>query len=563
MSRLSYIIVIFFVFTSFLASDVSGQKKAGKNIAKFKFLYSEALKFKYNENYLVAVQHFEECIKLMPNSSASAYQLSIVYIRLNESEKALYYINYALDLYPKNEWYILQKASIAGFLGKHEIYESSYKILHEYFPDNPVYTYELAIIYFKNKKYRNSLRLLDFLEEELGIIESISFLKNNIYLELKEYKLIEKELLNLVYMFSDSVKYIDMLGEYYLSLQHYNNSLETYNSGLTQFPNSKKLNIKIAQIYALLGDHIIGYNYLLKGIGTPNLGVERQFNIAKLFIDDSQISRDQIIAIYREFIINYKSVKHIENSFINFLLEEKELSLAETEIKNIFKDSYENFQLWNYLFSIYLSQNRVEELNSSALEAVNYFPNQPMVYFYSGYSYFLLKDYFNATSNLLTGIDYVFENDALELDFYLYLAESFHALSQHSKSDLYFDKYLSIDSSNAYLLNNYAYYLSQREKKIDKAFKLSRKSIEIEPLNPSFLDTYAWIYYLKEDFKNALFYIEKAYKFGGNTNAVICEHYGYILLKSDRREEAVIRLKQSLKLNKNNTSLQKKLESFN
>ena len=78
----------------------------------------------------------------------------------------------------------MQKALIAGLIGDYKIYESCYKLLNENFPDNPTYTYELAIIHFKNNKYRNSLNLLNKLEDDLGITESISFLKNNIYLEI-------------------------------------------------------------------------------------------------------------------------------------------------------------------------------------------------------------------------------------------------------------------------------------------------------------------------------------------------------------------------------------------
>ncbi len=563
MNRFKHLIVFSLILFSFFTSDLSAQKKNEKNLSKFKFLYSEALKLKTAENYLVAVQHFEECLKLMPQSSASAYQLSLVYLKLKEPNKALFYINYALHINSKNEWYILQKAIIAGLLGNYPLYESSYKLLTEYFPENSGYTYELAMIYFKQRKYRNSLRLLNKLEEDLGIIESISFLKNNIYLELNEYQNIEKELFNLVNVYPDSIKYIDMLGEYYLSMRHNNKAIDIYNKGLNHFPESKKLKIKLSKIYASLGEYSLGYQFLLLGIGAEQLSTINQFDIAKLYLEKTEIDKKQKIAIYQKLINSYKSVYYIENSYISFLLNEKELSLAEKEIKNIFKDSFENFQLWNFLFSIYISQNRVEELNSAAQEAMNYFPNQAIVYFYSGYSFFLLKEYKKANASLLTGIDYIFDNDKLELDFYLYLAESFHALSEHNQSDVYFDKYLAIDSSNAYLLNNYAYYLSQRAEQIDKAFKLSRKSIEIEPLNPSFLDTYAWIYYLKSDYKNALFYIQKAYKFGGKTNAVICEHYGDIVLKANRREEALERWKESLKLNPNNAALQIKIQSLN
>lgn len=563
MTKSGYIIVIFLFFTFFFTTDLTGQKKNSKNRFRFKYLYSEALKNKMHENYIVAINYFEDCLKIIPNSSASAYQLSVLHLKLKELEKAKYYINYALKFKEKNEWYILQKSLVASALGDQKLYKSCYKSLNRYYPDKPVYAYEMAILYFKDGEYALSIAILDKIEEKLGILENISFLKNNVYFETKKYKLIENELNKLVNVYPDSVKYIDMLGEYFLSMQHINKSLSLYKNGLQYFPGNKKLNIKIGKIYASLKEYKIGYNYLIKGIGSEYLSVERQFEIAGLYLSSVEIEKNQKIKIYEKFIELNFSVEEIENSFINFLLNEKELSLAEQKIKDIFEKNIQNFELWNSLFSIYISQNRVEELNTYAEDAKNYFPNQAIIYFYSGYSFFLLKKYKDASNSLITGLDYVIENESLEKDFYLYLAESFHAQNLHKKSDLYFDKYLALDSSNAYLLNNYAYYLSQRNKEIEKAHALSRKSIEIEPFNSSFLDTYAWIYYLKSDYKNALFNIEKAYKYGGKNNPVICEHYGDILLKNEMKDDALKKWKESLKLNPKNTSVTEKIQSLN
>jgi Tfp pilus assembly protein PilF len=146
------------------------------------------------------------------------------------------------------------------------------------------------------------------------------------------------------------------------------------------------------------------------------------------------------------------------------------------------------------------------------------------------------------------GIDYVIENEELEKQFYLTLAECYHSLGKDKDSDKYFDNYLAIDSTNAYLMNNYAYYLAKRNNKLDKALNLSRKSIEIEPFNSSFLDTYSWILYTLAEYDKALNYIQRAYKYGGNKNPVVLEHYGDILMKIGNTVEAIDRWKDAYQL---------------
>ena len=66
------------------------------------------------------------------------------------------------------------------------------------------------------------------------------------------------------------------------------------------------------------------------------------------------------------------------------------------------------------------------------------------------------------------------------------------------------------DPDNVLVLNNYGYYLSEQEIELEKAKKMSYKTVEKEPNNATYLDTYAWILYKLNDFENAKIYIEKA-----------------------------------------------------
>ena len=557
------IVLLHIIIIGSFASQGFAQKKGKKSNYKFEYLYSEALKEKLNQNYDKSISYFEECLKFSPESSASAYQLSILHLTLKQLDKAEYYIDYALNISAKNEWYLIQKAFVAGSLGDNTGYKNCYQLLNTYYPDNHVYAYELAILYYKDKQYDKALKLLNSVEQTLGVFENISFLKNNIYFSTKQYKLIENELNKLINVFPDSVKFVDMLGEYFLSMQHINEAMSVYTEALNTFPENKLINLKLGKVYATIQEYPKGYDFLLKGIGSENLNTEKEFEICQSYLSNKEIEKEQKIQIYKALVDFYPEVKTLQNEYISFLLNEKELTLAEKEILKILATDDSNFAIWNQLFSIYLLQNRVEDLNQKSSEALEFFPNQAIVYFYNGYSFFMLKQYAKASDKLATGLDYVIDNKKLELDFLLYLGESYHAQNLHKQSDKYFDMYLAIDSSNAYLLNNYAYYLSQREKSIEKAFKLSRKSIEIEPFSPSFLDIYAWIFYLKKDYKNALFNIEKAYKFGGKSNPVICEHYGDILLKNKKNTEALSKWKESLKLNPKNEALIDKINSLN
>ena len=79
------------------------------------------------------------------------------------------------------------------------------------------------------------------------------------------------------------------------------------------------------------------------------------------------------------------------------------------------------------------------------------------------------------------------------------------------------------------MLNNYAYYLSLEGRKLRKALKMSRRTIELEPDNATYLDTYGWLLYLLHRPKEAKPYFKHAMLYGGKDSAVVLEHYSKVL----------------------------------
>ena len=125
------------------------------------------------------------------------------------------------------------------------------------------------------------------------------------------------------------------------------------------------------------------------------------------------------------------------------------------------------------------------------------------------------------------------------LDFYTNLGEAYHENKEYKQSDYYFDLVLKRDPGNLYVINNYSYYLSLREVKLEYAESISKKTIEAEPDNDTYLDTYAWILFKLERYEDALLIIKRAIENGGIDSDVIVEHYGDILYKTGDKDKAI------------------------
>ena len=90
--------------------------------------------------------------------------------------------------------------------------------------------------------------------------------------------------------------------------------------------------------------------------------------------------------------------------------------------------------------------------------------------------------------------------------------------------------------------NNYAYFLTEKSgtpADLDKAEKLARQAIKLEPGNGTYLDTYAWVLYRKGSSMLALIYIKKAIEATETPDPTLYEHLAEILTAEDRYDEAI------------------------
>ena len=59
------------------------------------------------------------------------------------------------------------------------------------------------------------------------------------------------------------------------------------------------------------------------------------------------------------------------------------------------------------------------------------------------------------------------------------------------------------------------------------------------PDSPNFIDTYAWVLFLKGNFTEAETLLKKAISLSARPNGIILEHFGDVLFKLNKIEEAI------------------------
>ena len=101
-----------------------------------------------------------------------------------------------------------------------------------------------------------------------------------------------------------------------------------------------------------------------------------------------------------------------------------------------------------------------------------------------------------------------------------------------------FRKLLARDPDNAPALNYLGYMLADRGERLDESVGYLKKALQIEPENASYLDSLGWAYFKKDNLDLAEQNLRQAAD-QLKTNSVIQEHYGEVLFKLGRYDDAI------------------------
>jgi len=133
-------------------------------------------------------------------------------------------------------------------------------------------------------------------------------------------------------------------------------------------------------------------------------------------------------------------------------------------------------------------------------------------------------------------------------DLYSILGDLYHEEGRVEEAFAAYDSCLVYKDDNAMCLNNYAYYLSLRNERLADAERMAYRATKIEPLNKTYLDTYAWVLFQQQNYMMAKFYIDRVISPSATDEALlkdeevhadVLEHAGDIYFRNDKVEEAL------------------------
>lgn len=520
----------------------SGETLSDKDQYTFDVHFYEAERLKQIERWHEALKNFETCFKIDPKNATVVFEIGRIYKKMGKPTEALDNLEKAYKLDKQNTWIALELAGYCKELGMFDKAISIYENLAKASPENLNHHYELAQLYFGQGRLKDCLTQLNLIEKTVGINEELSAQKKDIYLMLNDLDGAERELQKLCDADPDNIEFLGILAQFYVGNDMPEMAIACYTKMIDIDPTDPRAHLDLANIYRQQDEWAKSYENLKIAIASPTLPVDNKIQVLYSFFQLSDRDTTMANMGYELLEISIAATPNEPKLYAmlaDYLGREGKLAESRNNLRKATRLGANQIQIWTQILLLDAELNQNDSLAADGEVFIELYPNQPMGYLMGGTGYLFLHMYQNGIELLEAGLDFVLDNPELEEQFYISLADGYHRLNNHKKSDDYFNKALEINPRNPTVLNNYAFYLSVRGVQLDKALEMTETCNRMVPNNGVFLDTYAWVLYQTGNYTLALEKIESALKFGGAESGEVLDHYGDILFKLGRIDAAV------------------------
>ncbi len=530
---------------------------------EFEYTFIEGLKQKMIGNQQAAVALFSKCLEINPNSTSAMFELAKIHSGNGDQTSSSLLLEKAINLEPENKWYKILLAQIYQQGKQYAKASDLYQQLYAQDPENLEYLYMNAAMLSSAGKLDQSIEAYNEMEKKVGINDQISVEKQQIYQAAGKKKEALAELQKLIDFNPKESRYYGLMADYYLSEKDEENALKYYNKILEIEPDNGFVLFSLASFYRQKNDKEKFWEYLQKGFLNKSVEVETKIQYYLMLTADQEksfISDQQLGELINILVQTNSDDYRVYGVYAEYLISKGKLAEAREQLRKVLQTEKDNYMIWERMLMVSNDLLDFKSLYTDAGKAIDLFPNQPILYGLKSLACLQLEKYTEALNVLNEGEPYLLDNKPMKIQFDLYRAEANYKLDRVEEAFKAFDNVISLDPENWLAMNNYAYYLSLRNENLEKAEQLSGKAVRANPNNPTYLDTYSWVLFMRKDYTLAKFYMDTAMKNGGDKNGVIVEHYGDILYMLGQTDQAVEQWKKALETGDGSKFLNEKIK---
>lgn len=543
---------------------------------KADYIYMEALRQNALGNHDAYYSLLERASRLNPDETSISSDLGfydIAFFGKTDSTlaiKGLAKMKEHFDAHPEDYFSSLSYGSLVSRLGDRNESIRVWSTLDSLFPEK----HDVALNYAQalamggdSASLVKSISVFDRLERTLGHSLMLSGNRANAYLAMGDTAMAIKQMTDLAAETPNDITALLAAGDIYMAMQQPDSALVFFDRACALDSTSGPAFYKRASYYQTVGDTARYEHEIVTALQKDNLELDVKLELMRVFLVDiyqDSVRRPQIEQLFGALLDAHPHEVDVHKLYASYLVALKDFAGAAEQQSYALDIDPSKLEEWMGLFSLYATAGDYKKQLETGLAALRYFPDDPQANWYTAIAYLQNEDYQSGIAQAKKALDIALANDStnreLLSDITCTIGDAYYKENKTDSAFMYYEKSLTYNPDNMLALNNCAYYLACEDRDLDRAEEMSARVIAHDPDSPTSLDTYAWVFFKKHEYKTALDFIEKALELDDNPSAELYHHAGDIYFMTGNREKALENWKEALKLEPDNDLLQRKIK---
>ena len=483
--------------------------------ANFDYYYLEAEKCRLAEDYSSALDLYRHCLDINPEAPEALYNIGLLYLYMRSDSIGTSYIRQACERDTNNPYYLETLAAL--YLNKRDA-ESAIPVLEKMASlqsRRSDILSQLASLYSTvgdNDKAIGALNRIELLE---GVSPQVTVEKFRLY---KEKGQLDSAFVQLQALCEESPHDMNLrviVGNQYMQAGDTVKALEIYDEVRRQEPANTGLQLAMLDYYRDSGQDE-RYNKVRDSLlFCPDSPTQLRTIMLQSYISDVQ--RDstyapRLVAAFDTLLARPQQDAQvlIMKAAYQVYSKQPQEALCQT-MRQVLEVEPGNETALRELLQYYAEQNDEKGVEDISRRGLNYHPEEIAYAYYLGMALAEQKKLTDAADVLQQGLRVrtEFVSERLVSNVFGVLGDIYYQQGKEAEAFAAYDSALVYMEDNIMCLNNYAYYLSLKGEQLDRAEEMSYRTIRQEPENITYLDTYAWILFMKGDYAHARTYMDK------------------------------------------------------
>jgi len=476
---------------------------------------------------------------------------------------ALAYSRAAVALEPDNLWYRQQLGHLYILGERYDSARVVYTRIVDLAPNDPENYRYLAALYEQTGAPEQAVALLDSAELRFGPIDELSFYKRQLLAATGQIDRAIEETVSQVRNLPYDERNFVVLGELYARRGDDSLALDAYNRALALDPANVDALIGINEGYRRAGDALNFLASTRRLFRHPAIPLDTKlafFGDAiqnPLFYQQYRAAVDELVGT---LATAYPDSGEVLDLRVQHRVNSGDIPGALAVAKAALADSA-SLKAYTWVVDIESYTEHPDSAVMYADRALALYPEATELYLRKGYAQQVLGHYREAERTMEQALART-PSDSVKSTILSSMGDVAH---QEDPDNLrrvfgYYDRALALDPDNIHALNNYSYFLSEQERDLDRALVMAERVAELEPGNPTYIDTYGWVLYKLGRLEEAKAALRQAVSLDTGESTELMIHYGDVLYELGEHYMASIYWKKALEKGYDATQIEDRLK---